>query len=278
MHPKIIFAKFQTHANVIPSTTLLIILIWRRYPDVETRERNERAWRECDAVGCHSNAVSFYYLWYGAIKCVPQKRKPINRVNFSENCNDLSEKAYILQIQFIIYLLTPVTRCIGHAKYHWPFSNGMSKMICALYFSSFNGVATFQISKGRVDKTFIGISFGLLRFFCLDSFWDGLSMNLVILLHTIILRKSFLTCMNLNCFLSTMHWDIIMCLVSNERRENALDNQIHFVSILRGNEDISLIKRVSFLLGRTVYIIDSIPTNTNIEQMYVYARERSERA
>ena len=46
---------------------LLIILIWRRYPDVETRERNERAWRGCDAVGCHSNAVSFYYLWYGAI-------------------------------------------------------------------------------------------------------------------------------------------------------------------------------------------------------------------
>ena len=67
MHPKIIFAKFQTHANVIPSTTLLIILIWRRYPDVETREQNERAWRGCDAVGCHSNAVSFYYLWYGAV-------------------------------------------------------------------------------------------------------------------------------------------------------------------------------------------------------------------
>ena len=29
------------------------------------------------------------------IQCVPQKGKPINRVNFSENCNDLSEKAYI---------------------------------------------------------------------------------------------------------------------------------------------------------------------------------------
>ena len=46
-----------------------------------------------------------------------------------------------------------------------------------------------------------------------------------------------------------------MCLVSNERRENALDNgSIQFVSILRGNEDISLIKRVSFLLGRTVIV------------------------
>ena len=41
-----------------------------------------------------------------------------------------------------------------------------------------------------------------------------------------------------------------MCLVLNERGENALDNKF---SILRGNEDILLIKRVSFLLGRTVF-------------------------
>ena len=31
-----------------------------------------------------------------SIQCVPEKRKPINRVNFSENCNDLSEKVYIV--------------------------------------------------------------------------------------------------------------------------------------------------------------------------------------
>ena len=44
-----------------------------------------------------------------------------------------------------------------------------------------------------------------------------------------------------------------MCLVLNERGENALDNKLDsFFSILRGNEDILLIKRVSFLLGRTV--------------------------
>ena len=56
--------KFQTHAMYYITYN---ILIWRRYPDVETRERNERAWRGCDAVGCHSSAASFYYLWYGAI-------------------------------------------------------------------------------------------------------------------------------------------------------------------------------------------------------------------
>ena len=30
------------------------------------------------------------------IQCVPEKRKPINQVNFSENCNDLSDKVYIV--------------------------------------------------------------------------------------------------------------------------------------------------------------------------------------
>ena len=43
-----------------------------------------------------------------------------------------------------------------------------------------------------------------------------------------------------------------MCLVSNERRENALDNETLFDENLRDNEVISLIKRVSFLLGHTV--------------------------
>ena len=30
------------------------------------------------------------------VQCIPEKRKPINQVNFSENCNDLSEKVYIV--------------------------------------------------------------------------------------------------------------------------------------------------------------------------------------
>ena len=58
MHPraKTIFAKFQIHAmNYITYN----ILIWMRYPDVETRER---AWRGCDAVGSHSMQCSFLLL------------------------------------------------------------------------------------------------------------------------------------------------------------------------------------------------------------------------
>ena len=32
-----------------------------------------------------------------SVQCVPEKRKPINQVIFSENCNDLSEKAYMVR-------------------------------------------------------------------------------------------------------------------------------------------------------------------------------------
>ena len=65
MHPQNNLRKIsntcQRYTKEVHQTTR------RRYPDIETRERNERAWRGCRAVGCHSNAVSFYYLWYGAI-------------------------------------------------------------------------------------------------------------------------------------------------------------------------------------------------------------------
>ena len=33
-----------------------------RYPDVETREQNERAWRGCDAVGCHSHGKGAFAI------------------------------------------------------------------------------------------------------------------------------------------------------------------------------------------------------------------------
>ena len=39
---------------------------------------------------CFDRSNNFY------IQCVPEKRKSINQVNFSENCNDLSEKVYIV--------------------------------------------------------------------------------------------------------------------------------------------------------------------------------------
>ena len=46
----------------------------------------------------HINVVEHFVMCTKPmpIQCVPEKRKPINRVNFSENCNDLSEKVYIV--------------------------------------------------------------------------------------------------------------------------------------------------------------------------------------
>ena len=57
-------------------------------------------------------------------------------------------------------------------------------------------------------------------FFCLDSlFWHGLAtLNLVISTQHHYPAQIDLTCMTLNYSFSVMHWDIIMCLVSNERK------------------------------------------------------------
>ena len=120
-----------------------------------------------------------------------KKKKPINRVNFSENCNDLSEKAYIFtkfslssffwhQLQDVLAMQWTST---DHFK-NWFAQNGNLRAL--------TGSATFQ-NKGNVLKDIHWYFFCLFLscFFCLDSlFWHGLaSLNLVILLNTIILRK-----------------------------------------------------------------------------------------
>ena len=69
-----------------------------------------------------------------AIQCVPEKRKPMNQVNLSENCHyDLSEKVYIVnKIQFILFLLTPLMNMYwSRMTKHEPFEMVMSKLICA---------------------------------------------------------------------------------------------------------------------------------------------------
>ena len=125
-----------------------------------------------------SEMVQLYNL------CVPQKRKPINRVNFSENCNDLSEKAYIYTKFSLSFLLTPVTKCSGHA---WT-STDHFKWWCQKWFAQNGnlrgkrGLPSFR-TKGRVERHSLVFLLSLLScFFCLDSiFWHGLaSLNLAI--------------------------------------------------------------------------------------------------
>ena len=65
------------------------------------------------------------------IQCVPEKRKPINQVNFSENWIMIYQKKFTL-LQNSVYplLLTPVMYWPCMAK-HEPFQMVMSKLICA---------------------------------------------------------------------------------------------------------------------------------------------------
>ena len=45
---------------------------------------------------CETLDFRYFDIRKYSIQCVPQKRKPINHVKFSENWNDLSEKVYIV--------------------------------------------------------------------------------------------------------------------------------------------------------------------------------------
>ena len=68
-------------------------------------------------------------------------------------------------------------------------------------------------------------------FFCLDSlFWHGLaSLNLVISTQHHYSAQIDFDMHEFKLVLSVRHWGIIMCLISNERREYALDNEAYVV-------------------------------------------------
>ena len=108
---------------------------------------------------CNSVAPQIFQYWVPIIQCVPEKRKPINQVHFSENCNDLSEKVYIVT-KFSLSSFD--TRCIGHA---WP-STKHFKLWCQNWFAQNRNLRAYNYwglprftTKGRVEKTFISIYF-----------------------------------------------------------------------------------------------------------------------
>ena len=135
---------------------------------------------------CHTtvNLVSieisqYTFKHYSNYTVRPRKKETHKSSNFSENCNDLSEKVYIVTKFSLSFLLTPVIRCIGHA---WAriISNGDLKIdLRRMGIKGLTGSATFQ-NKGKCWQDIL--LFLLSCFFCLDAlFWHGLaSLNLVI--------------------------------------------------------------------------------------------------
>ena len=108
---------------------------------------------------------------------------------------------------------------------HGPFQMVMSKVICAEYEFRLNGVCHVSEQKDVLKRHSLAFLLSRLScFFCLDSlFWHGLaSLNLVISTQHHYSAQIVFDMHEFTCSLSFMHWDIIICLVSNERRENAL--------------------------------------------------------
>ena len=91
-----------------------------------------------------------------------------------------------------------------------------------------NGVCHVSEQRGVLKRHSLASVLSLLScFFCLDSlFWHGLaSLNLVISTqHHYSAQMDF--GMHQFKLFPVMHWDIIKCLVSHERRENTLDNEV----------------------------------------------------
>ena len=119
------------------------------------------------------------------IQCVPEKRKPINRVNFSENCNDLSEKVYTVTkfslSSFFWHQLQDVLAMHEQAR---TISNGDVKNdLRRMGIWGLNGVCHVSEQRDVLKRHSLAFLLSLLScFFCLDSlFWHGLaSLNLVI--------------------------------------------------------------------------------------------------
>ena len=82
------------------------------------------------------------------------------RANFSENCNDLSEKAYILtKFSLSSFFWHQLQDVLAMHEQALTISNGDVNIICAEWeFKGLTGYATFQ-NKGTCWKTFIGIYF-----------------------------------------------------------------------------------------------------------------------
>ena len=129
--------------------------------------------------------MSFLKAFSMYIQCVPEKRKPINQVDFSENYNDLSKKVYIVTkfslSSFFWYQIQDVLAMLGRAR---TISNGDVKIdLRRIGGYGFNGICHVSEQMDVWKRYSLAFLLSLLScFFCLDSLvWHGLaSLNLVI--------------------------------------------------------------------------------------------------
>ena len=128
-----------------------------------------------------------------------------------------SEKVCI--VQFILFLLTQVTRCIGHAL---PSTNHL-KCWCQNWFVQNRNLKAYgvcHVSEQIMLMKRHSLAFLLSLLSCLIlviSTQHHYSAQIDYDMHEFKLFR----------FSLVMHWDMIMCLVLNERRENLLDNEAY---------------------------------------------------
>ena len=98
----------------------------------------------------------------------PRIKEPINQVNFLKTEMIIRKSLHCYKIQLILSFDTSYKMYWPCMAKQEPFQMVMSKLICAEWeFKGLTGSAAFR-TKGRVEKTFISISFvSFVRFFLL---------------------------------------------------------------------------------------------------------------
>ena len=116
--------KHGDYGDVWYQTMVITIKIWLKYDNVEIIFCAGRRWKWINGY----NTKRYLPLYNASQK----KRKPTNQVNIFWKMQWFVRKSlHCYKIQFILFRLTPVTRCIGHA---WPSTNHL-KWWCQNWFA-----------------------------------------------------------------------------------------------------------------------------------------------
>ena len=95
--------KVTNYGNLVPGVPAFPLHSIQWKLDIKRSDTEQNTWYDEVISPVPMNIYFLFCIvfdyWYNKIsdiQCVPEKGKPINQVNFSQNCNDLSEKNYIV--------------------------------------------------------------------------------------------------------------------------------------------------------------------------------------
>ena len=124
------------------------------------------------------------FLFFWDAQCVREKRKPINQVNFSENCNDSSEKIYLVtKFSLSSFFWHQIQDALAlHDRARTISNSDVKKDLRRMGIQGLNGVCHVSEQRDVVERHSLAFLLSLLScFFCLGvrlclTFWGQISV------------------------------------------------------------------------------------------------------